>query len=69
MPLPLPVTGIMIFVLTGLVGVAVFSGYKLAEDLGPELDPEDLLPALPPNPPVPRFLIEKTDIMKKFKRR
>jgi len=68
MPLPLPATAAAIFLITGLAGVIVFAGYRVAEEIAPELEPGDMLPALPPNPPIPRFIIEKPELIENFKR-
>jgi len=66
MPLPLPGTIILAFLVSGVAGALVFTGYRAVETIGPELEPNDFLPALPPNPPVPRFVIEKPELMEDF---
>jgi hypothetical protein len=47
----------------GLVAVASYATMSSAEKLGNELDPEDYLPMPPPYPPLPRFLIEKKEVV------
>ncbi|MBA7543919.1 hypothetical protein ES705_36263 [subsurface metagenome] len=39
--------------------LATYTGFKVAERLGPELEAGDLLPAPFPYPPLPRFLYNK----------
>jgi len=58
-----PGTGILIFIVAGLGGVATISSYSFAQEVGPQLEPGDLLPALPPHLPLPRFMYEKPEIM------
>jgi len=49
--------------LVGLVGgfgtVVTYILYKIAPIIGKQISAKDLLPAPPPNPPLPRFLTEK----------
>lgn len=51
-----PETGLILFLVAGLAGVATYSAYDFAEKAGPKLEAGDFLPAPPPYPPLPRFL-------------
>lgn len=64
-----PVTGIMLFVLGGVGAVAATTTFAKAQKLGPKLEVSDLLPMLPPYPPVPRFLFSKPEPIEELRRR
>ena len=51
-----PETGLILFIIGGIGTVVSFIAYKAAEGVGPRIGPTDLLPAPPPNLPLPRFL-------------
>lgn len=68
MPITLPGTAALIFLVSGAAGAITFTAYRVATKLGPELEPNDFLPALPPNPPIPRFMIEKPELLQELKR-
>jgi len=63
-----PGTGILIFIVAGLGGVATITSYNFAQEVGPQLEPGDLLPMPPPYPPVPRFVYEKPELLKSLRR-
>lgn len=58
-----PETGLILFVVGGFGTVASFIAYKEAQTIGSRLTAEDLLPAPPPYPPIPRFLITKQQVV------
>lgn len=58
-----PETGLLLFIVGGIGTVASFSAFKVAERLGPKIQPSDLLPMPPPYPPLPRFLYLKPKIV------
>jgi len=62
MPLD-PETGIIMFIVGGIGTLVSFTAFKVAQQLGPEISAGDLLPALPPHPPIPRFMIEKPELL------
>jgi len=66
--IPLP-TMIIVGVIGGLGSIATYGAFHYAEKLGPNLTLADLLPALPPNPPVPRFFLTKPELLEKLRRR
>lgn len=68
MPLISPGTAAIVFVISGLGGVATFGAFKVARRLGPGIEPEDFLPALPPRLPLPRFVYEKPELLEELKR-
>jgi len=51
-----PGTGLIMFIVGGIGTVVSFTAFKVAQQIGPNISPEDLLPAPPPYPPLPRFL-------------
>lgn len=53
----------LILVVGGVGAVASFAAYSLVHDLGSELEVEDYLPMPPPNPPLPRFMVEKRELV------
>lgn len=71
MPLGIP-SGYLIFggVVAGLGAVVSTLALKIGEEVGPELEPLDFLPA-PPSVglPLPRFLYTKPDVVEKLKAR
>jgi hypothetical protein len=58
-----PETGLILFVVGGIGTVASFIAYKEAQTIGASLSAEDLLPALPPYPPLPRFVFTKPNVV------
>jgi len=54
-----PETGLILFILGGIGTVVSFSAFKAAEEIGPNIEANDLLPAPFPYPPVPRFFFKK----------
>jgi len=58
-------------IIVGLIGAIGAAGtyvlYKAADVLGPELSIKDLLPSLPPDPPLPRFLTNKHKVLESVK--
>lgn len=65
-----PETGLIIFVVSGLVGVVTFVAYNFATKAGPQLQPKDLLPLAPwEGPPIPRFVKEKPEVLEALRRR
>lgn len=65
-----PGTAAIVFTLTGLGGVATFTVFKVAREIGPELTPADFLPALPwEGLPIPRFFYTKPELLQELKRR
>jgi len=69
MPLIAPGTAAIVFVIAGIGGVATFSAFKVARKLGPGLEPEDFLPAMPPRLPLPRFVYDKPELLQELKRK
>jgi len=63
-----PETGLILFLVAGLAGVATYSAYDFAEKAGPNLKPGDLLPMLPPYPPLPRFMYKKPELLQSMRR-
>ncbi len=61
-------TAALIFVVGGVGTVATFTGFKIAREIGPQLEPRDLLPMPPPWPPVPRFIYEKPELLQSLRR-
>ena len=59
-----PAIGLAIFLITGAGGVITYTAFHYAEKAGPELTLGDLLPAPPPNPPIPRFLLTKPELIR-----
>lgn len=60
-----PETGLILFVIGGIGTVATFTAFKVAERLGPEIGPKDLLPMPPPYPPLPRVLWKKPELLRR----
>lgn len=63
-----PVTGLLLFLVAGVAGVATYNAYDFATKAGPKLEPKDLLPMPPPYPPLPRFLYDKPEVLESFRR-
>lgn len=63
-----PGTGAIIFVIGGVGLLATYTGYKIAESAGPQLEPNDFLPMPPPHPPLPRFMYEKPELVEALRR-
>ncbi len=64
-----PGTGLILFVVGGAGVLATYTGFKVAERLGPELEAGDLLPMPPPYPPLPRFMYKKPEASAELRRR
>ena len=59
-----------IIAIAGAVGaVGTAFAIEVADRVGPKLEPGDLLPALPPRLPLPRFLYEKPELLDELKKR
>jgi len=58
-----PETGLILFVVGGIGTLVSFSAFTVAQDIGPKLKIQDLLPALPPRLPLPRFVYEKPEVL------
>lgn len=59
-----PETVAAIFVIGGVAAAGSYVIYRAVDAVGPELEPGDLLPALPwQGPPVPRFMLRKPEIL------
>jgi len=63
-----PGTGLILFVVGGVGLLATYTGFKIADSVGPELEPADLLPMPPPYFPLPRFMYEKPEIIESLRR-
>ena len=63
-----PGTGLILFVVGGVGLVATATAFKVAENVGPQIEPKDLLPAPFPYPPLPRFLYNK-ELMESLRKR
>jgi len=63
-----PETGLIMFLVGGVGTVVSFAAYKLAQDIGPGLEPADLLPAPPPNLSLPRFFYSKPELLSGLRR-
>ncbi|MBA7645637.1 hypothetical protein ES703_53395 [subsurface metagenome] len=63
-----PGTGLILFVVGGVGLVATATAFKVAENVGPQIEPKDLLPMPPPYPPVPRLLYNK-ELMESLRKR
>ena len=63
-----PETGLIMFVVGGIGTVVSFNIFKIATEIGPKIGLVDLLPAPPPQLPVPRFLY-KPEVMEVLRRR
>lgn len=64
-----PETGLIIFIVSGIIGIATFAITEFAVKVGPKLEPRDLLP-LPPweGPPLPRFTKTKPEVIEALRR-
>lgn len=59
---------VAIVAVIGAIGTAAtYTLFRVADIIGPELKMRDLLPALPPNPPLPQFLIKKPEVAESVK--
>lgn len=55
----------VVAVISAVFGVGSYLAYRLADQIGPELQPGDLLPAAPwEGPPFPRFMVRKPAMIK-----
>ena len=61
-------TAALIFVVGGVGTVATFTGFKIAREIGPQLEASDFLPMPPPYPPLPRFMYEKPELLQSLRR-
>lgn len=64
-----PETGLILFIVSGTGALATLFAYNAAKELGPKLEAGDLLPALPPHPPLPQFMFTKPELIKDLTRR
>uniref|UniRef100_A0A6M3M356 Uncharacterized protein n=1 Tax=viral metagenome TaxID=1070528 RepID=A0A6M3M356_9ZZZZ len=64
-----PETGLILFVVGGIGTVASFAAFKVAEQMGPQIEAKDLLPSPFPYPPVPRFLFKKPEVLAELRKR
>jgi len=62
-----PGTGLIMFVVGGIGTLVSFTAFKTAQEIGPKIEPSDLLPMPPPAPPLPRFLY-KPGVMESMRR-
>lgn len=63
-----PETGIILFIIGGIGTLATFTGFKVAQDIGPKIKVSDLLPMPPPHLPLPRFMYEKPKLIEELRR-
>ncbi|MDD4984397.1 MAG: hypothetical protein PHQ43_01210 [Dehalococcoidales bacterium] len=57
---------VMVFVVTGIAGLLTYVSTRVASTkITTQLEPADWLPAAPPNPPVPRFIVEQPELINK----
>jgi hypothetical protein len=63
------VTAAVVGVVGGVGAVGTFFAFHIAEKIGEELEPGDLVPMPPPYPPVPRFYYTKPQLLEKLKKR
>jgi len=63
-----PVTGVIIFIIGGVGTLATFAAFKVAREVGPKIEPSDLLPMPPPHPPLPRFVYTKPELLAGLRR-
>lgn len=52
-----PESALIVGVVGGIGATVTYILFKLADVVGPEVSFRNLLPAAPPNPPIPQFLI------------
>jgi len=67
MPLD-PETGLIMFIVGGIGTVVSFTAFKIAQQIGPGIEPNDLLPMPPPAPPLPRFLFTKPEVLAEMRK-
>lgn len=61
-----PETVAAVFIIGGVAAAGSYAIYRAVDAVGPELEPGDLLPALPwQGPPVPRFMLRKPELITK----
>jgi hypothetical protein len=63
-----PGTAALLLIVGGVGTVATFTGFDIAQKVGPQLEPKDILPMPPPYPPLPRFIYEKPEVLDSLKR-
>ncbi len=63
-----PLTTALIFVVGGVGTVGTFTGFTIAREIGPQLEPSDLLPMPPPYPPLPRFMYKKPEVLESLRK-
>jgi len=65
-----PTTGLLIFAITGIAGLATYQAFHYAEEAGPKLTLDDLRPCLPwEGLPLPRFFYTKPELIGELRRR
>lgn len=62
-----PESALIVGVVGGFGAAMTYILFKLADVVGPEISFRNLLPAAPPNPPVPQFLIKKPKTVESIK--
>ena len=64
-----PGTGLIIFIVGGIGTVVSFSAFKIAQQVGPGINPSDLLPAPPwVGLPIPLAFYTKPELLESFRR-
>lgn len=49
----------LVGVIGGITAIGTYILYKMIDVVGTQAGPKDMLPAPPPYPPIPRFLLNK----------
>jgi len=62
-----PESTLIVGIVGGIGAAVTYALFKIADVVGPELKLKNLLPALPPNPPLPQFLIAKPEVAESVK--
>lgn len=62
-----PETGLIMFIVGGIGTVVSFTAFKVAQQIGPQIKPSDLLPAPFPYPPLPRFIFTKPELVESLR--
>lgn len=63
------VTLAVIGLIGGIGAAGTYLSFHVGEEIGDELQPQDLLPMLPPYPPLPRFVYTKPHLVERLKKR